>query len=68
MTFQAPTPPILSLIPENAPFSAEQRAWLNGFFAGFVVPQGAGAPPVGAPGMIRRCRSTSGWGSPLASR
>jgi len=25
--------PIPSLIPENAPFSTEQRAWLNGFFA-----------------------------------
>ncbi len=25
---------IVPLIPENAPFSAEQRAWLNGFLAG----------------------------------
>ena len=25
--------PLPSLIPEDAPFSAEQRAWLNGFFA-----------------------------------
>ena len=29
-------PPSLNLIPETAPFSAEQRAWLNGFFAGLV--------------------------------
>ncbi len=29
-------PPPLSLIPESAPFSAEQRAWLNGFFAGWL--------------------------------
>src|SRR3712207_1673649 len=28
-----PMPP---LIPDNAPFSPEQRAWLNGFFAGLV--------------------------------
>ena len=28
--------PALSLIPETAPFTAEQRAWLNGFFAGLV--------------------------------
>ena len=28
--------PIPSLIPENAPFSAEQRAWLNGFFAAYL--------------------------------
>src|SRR5437764_11808913 len=58
-------PPIPSLVPETAPFSPEQRAWLNGFFAGLVSLDGAGvtalspeqsaalmpsAPPVGAPG------------------
>ena len=26
--------PPINLIPESAPFNAEQRAWLNGFFAG----------------------------------
>src|SRR3989304_9109467 len=26
----------LSLIPESAPFTVEQRAWLNGFLAGWV--------------------------------
>ncbi|HET6378864.1 MAG TPA: sulfite reductase subunit alpha [Methylocella sp.] len=30
--------PALPLIPENAPFSPEQRAWLNGFFAGLLSP------------------------------
>jgi sulfite reductase (NADPH) flavoprotein alpha-component len=29
-------PPIPSLLPETAPFSPEQRAWLNGFFAGYL--------------------------------
>ena len=29
-------PPIPSLIPETAPFSAEQRVWLNGLFAGLL--------------------------------
>ena len=29
-----PRPPIPSLIPESAPFSVQQRAWLNGLFAG----------------------------------
>jgi sulfite reductase (NADPH) flavoprotein alpha-component len=29
-------PPIPKLIPESAPFTAEQRTWLNGFFAGFL--------------------------------
>jgi sulfite reductase (NADPH) flavoprotein alpha-component len=24
------------MVPENAPFSQEQRAWLNGFFAGLL--------------------------------
>ena len=30
----APRPPIPSFIPENAPFTVEQRTWLNGLFAG----------------------------------
>ncbi|HUI94126.1 MAG TPA: sulfite reductase subunit alpha, partial [Xanthobacteraceae bacterium] len=29
-------PPIPSLLPESAPFTPEQRAWLNGFFAGWL--------------------------------
>lgn len=29
-----PTPPFVPCLPENAPFTAEQRAYLNGFFAG----------------------------------
>src|SRR5947209_6840949 len=29
-------PPIPQLLPDSAPFSAEQRAWLNGFFAGYL--------------------------------
>ena len=29
-----PRPPIPSFIPENAPFTVEQRTWLNGLFAG----------------------------------
>ena len=33
-------PPTLSLIPENAPFSAEQRTWLSGFFAGLISADG----------------------------
>jgi sulfite reductase (NADPH) flavoprotein alpha-component len=37
----ASPPPIPSLIPETAPFSPEQRAWLNGFFAGLVSLDGA---------------------------
>lgn len=33
---QLSPPQKLDLIPETAPFSTEQRAWLNGFFAGLV--------------------------------
>jgi sulfite reductase (NADPH) flavoprotein alpha-component len=32
----------VSLIPETAPFNAEQRAWLNGFFAGLLGMSDAG--------------------------
>jgi len=31
-----PRPPFPSLIPESAPFSAEQRVWLDGLFAGLL--------------------------------
>src|SRR5215472_11340885 len=31
-----PRAPLPSLIPESAPFSAEQRVWLNGLFAGLL--------------------------------
>ncbi len=46
MTFQGPTPTIAPFIPENAPFSEEQRAWLNGFFAGFLAPNPGDAQPI----------------------
>lgn len=35
-----PTP----LIPDSAPFTPEQRAWLNGFFAGMYSRNGSGTP------------------------
>jgi len=34
-------PPMPSLIPESAPFSAEQRVWLNGLFAGLLSLDGS---------------------------
>jgi sulfite reductase (NADPH) flavoprotein alpha-component len=33
----------VTLLPENAPFTAPQRAWLNGFFAGLLGLDGAAA-------------------------
>ncbi len=40
------SPPVL---PDTAPFTSAQRAWLNGFFAGLFSPTGAGAPQPAAP-------------------
>ncbi|MBN8944109.1 MAG: sulfite reductase subunit alpha [Rhizobiales bacterium] len=52
MTMQSATP-ILSLIPDSAPFSAEQRMWLSGFFSAALAPGGApGAVAVDAPADI----------------
>jgi sulfite reductase (NADPH) flavoprotein alpha-component len=45
-TLTAPSP--VSLVPENAPFNAEQRAWLNGFFAGMLGAQSTAANAVAA--------------------
>jgi sulfite reductase (NADPH) flavoprotein alpha-component len=39
-------PPIANLIPVTAPFSPEQRAWLNGFFAGYLDLSGASITPL----------------------
>jgi sulfite reductase (NADPH) flavoprotein alpha-component len=33
---EAARPPFPSLVPDTAPFTPEQRTWLNGFFAGLV--------------------------------
>ena len=58
--------PQLDLLPESAPFSPEQRAWLNGFFAGFTSPEGgmgtALSPEQNAAVLRRRRR----WRSALA--
>ena len=37
------------LLPESAPFSAVQRAWLNGFFAGMMGVAGSGSAVLAAP-------------------
>jgi sulfite reductase (NADPH) flavoprotein alpha-component len=41
---QTTSPPIPSLIPESAPFTPEQRVWLNGFFAGLLSLDGGVSP------------------------
>ncbi len=39
-----PRPPIPSFIPESAPFTAEQRTWLNGLFAGLFGLEDSATP------------------------
>jgi sulfite reductase (NADPH) flavoprotein alpha-component len=41
MSLQPRQPFIAPIIPDNAPFTPEQRAWLNGFMAAVVFPQAA---------------------------
>src|SRR5260221_9671626 len=43
---------IAPMIPENAPFDAAQRAWLNGFLAGLLSPGDGSGGASGAPGQI----------------
>lgn len=43
---QMTPPPTLELIPESAPFSIEQRTWLNGFFAGIISLDGTSVTPL----------------------
>ncbi len=54
----------LHLIPENAPFSAEQRAWLNGFFAGLLSPERIAVPSAVPQKLLekRRERASAGEG------
>ena len=47
MTMQ-PRPVIAEIVPESAPFSVEQRTWLNGFFAGVLSIDGSGVKPLSA--------------------
>src|SRR5260370_9619258 len=42
----APPPQPPSLLPESAPFTPEQRAWLNGFFAGLISVDGSAITPL----------------------
>jgi sulfite reductase (NADPH) flavoprotein alpha-component len=51
--------PPIDLIPETAPFTAEQRAWLNGFFAGWM-----GLAGEANAASIPKAPGTDGHGSP----
>ncbi len=48
MTAHVPVPsptPVLT-IPESAPFTAEQRSWLSGYFSALLSPDALGATPI----------------------
>jgi sulfite reductase (NADPH) flavoprotein alpha-component len=47
MTIQSPNP-LVQVLPETAPFSEEQRSWLNGFFAGLLSLDNAGITALSA--------------------
>jgi sulfite reductase (NADPH) flavoprotein alpha-component len=49
----------LTIIPENAPFSAEQRVWLNGFFAGLLEGDAAALSPQDAAALLPGVSITS---------
>ena len=42
----SPPPPKLSLLPDNAPFTPEQRAWLDGFFIAALGLSDSGITPL----------------------
>jgi sulfite reductase (NADPH) flavoprotein alpha-component len=42
-------PPVIALLPEDAPFTRDQRAWLNGFFAGLLTQLAARSDATVAP-------------------
>lgn len=56
----------IPLIPDNAPFTAEQRAWLNGFFAGlFSTGEGTAAQPgAAAPARVAAEAEDFPWHDP----
>lgn len=64
---QTTPPPIPSLIPDSAPFTAEQRTWLNGFFSGLLSLDG-GVDPLSAEetaALMRGVTSTPAARGPL---
>jgi sulfite reductase (NADPH) flavoprotein alpha-component len=60
-TIQVPAQRDVPLIPESAPFSKEQRAWLNGFFAGVLSLDVQQAVPVSAPGAAAQDDDGAPW-------
>lgn len=68
----SPLMKLVPLIPDSAPFSAEQRAWLNGFLAGMLSRGQAGATPAAParpkPSLLIAFGSQSGNAEGLAKK
>jgi sulfite reductase (NADPH) flavoprotein alpha-component len=61
-----PQGPLPSLIPDSAPFSAEQRVWLNGLFAGLLSIEG-GITALSPEQAAALLPGTIGLGAPAAT-
>jgi sulfite reductase (NADPH) flavoprotein alpha-component len=63
-----PSPVAVPVLPENAPFTAAQRAWLNGFFAGLLGMDAAAArvaePPAAATAAPAAAEEDGPWHDP----
>jgi len=67
VTVQATSPATDVMIPESAPFSPEQRSWLNGFFAGLLsldVSPAASAHDGAVPGAAAKALGEDDDGAP----
>src|SRR4051812_35734919 len=73
ITTSTPAPTTVPFIPDNAPFTPAQRAWLNGYLAGLFSqqPGGATSAPVPSPVKVKLSvlfGSESGNSEALAKR
>jgi sulfite reductase (NADPH) flavoprotein alpha-component len=57
----------VALLPETAPFSSAQRAWLDGFIAGLFAIDGTGASPSGTAAAEPEPAEDLSWHDPLLS-
>ena len=59
-------PPLSSIVPESAPFTAEQRVWLNGFFAGLLDGDATALSPQEASALLPGVQVGGGFGPDAA--
>ncbi|QDT65200.1 sulfite reductase subunit alpha [Calycomorphotria hydatis] len=56
---------LISIVPESAPFDAEQRAWLNGFLSGWLGVQGVDGTPLAGPNGVMPSSNGSNGTEPV---